>query len=115
MKKILLITLIITSLFSCRKTESLGFYQPIMMRLAVPDGPPEFKAGWHAGCRSGMLYKVFANSWVYQEGEFVDFGSGIYTSSPIFRDAWRDAYYACRLNIEGSIDKDFFFRSSPLQ
>ncbi len=33
------------------------FYQPATLSLDVPDGPPEYKAGWYDGCRSRLSIK----------------------------------------------------------
>lgn len=60
--KILNIVAIILLLSSCRGVDNMGFYQPITMDLKVPDGPPEFKAGWHAGCKSALANRGFQNS-----------------------------------------------------
>ena len=87
-------------LSSCRPTDNMGFYQPMTLDLKVPDGPPEFKAGWHAGCKSaiGASYD-FKNSIVYQ-GEFVgNYGSGVYQHDPYFQDGWRLAFFSCASHI----------------
>ena len=84
MRIFLLLTLIFTTLSSCRMTESMGFYQPMTLNLKVPDGPPEFKAGWHAGCKSANANQAFANSFVYQGKGGPDYGSGVYQHDPYF-------------------------------
>lgn len=91
MKKVLLIS-IMFFLFSCR---SNGFYQPYTMSLDLPDGPPEYKAGWRAGCRTAMSTAgrgFFANSVVYPN---VDFGDGTSHHDPLFVSGWLDAAFTC--------------------
>jgi len=61
----ILFLLILTISFSCRLPTNFGFNQPITLDLTVPDGPPEFKAGWYAGCNTALGNKYFANSFVY--------------------------------------------------
>jgi hypothetical protein len=98
LKKIFKI-IIIFSLFllnpSCRGIDNFGFYQPITMDLKVPDGPPEFKAGWHAGCKSALASRSFQNSFVYQDEYGANYGSGVYQHDPAFQLGWRTAFFAC--------------------
>jgi hypothetical protein len=75
--------------------ENFGFYQPVMMELAVPDGPPEYKAGWHAGCKTALSNKAFANASVYQDDKGATFGKGVYNHDPMYQTAWGQAYFAC--------------------
>ena len=100
MRKILIILLALLITSSCRMPESFGFYQPITMELAVPDGPPEYKAGWHAGCKSALGAKLFANASVYQTGAGPTFGSGAYTHDPMYQTGWGQAWYACMLTVD---------------
>ncbi len=93
--KILNIIVIILLLYSCRGIDNMGFYQPITMDLKVPDGPPEFKAGWHAGCKSALANRGFQNSFVYQEDQGPDYGSGVYQHDPYFQTGWRTAFFSC--------------------
>jgi hypothetical protein len=79
--------------------ESFGFYQPITMSLAVPDGPPEYKAGWHSGCKTALANKTFANASVYDDGKGPDFGNGIYQHDPGFQTGWGQGWFACVLHI----------------
>jgi hypothetical protein len=92
--KILSIILFLT-LNSCRGVDNMGFYQPITMDLKVPDGPPEFKAGWHAGCKSALAGRTFQNAFVYQEDQGPDYGSGVYQHDPYFQTGWRTSFFAC--------------------
>ena len=83
-------------LTSCRGVDNMGFYQPITLDLKVPDGPPEFKAGWHAGCKSAIASSYsFKNSIVYQEEFGGNYGSGVYQHDPYFQDGWRLAFFSC--------------------
>ncbi len=71
-----------------------GFYQPITLDLEIPDGPPEFKAGWRAGCRSALATKGFANSFVYTN----DYGNGTLQHDPAFARAWGRGWFGCILH-----------------
>ena len=85
---------------ACRLPDNAGFYQPITARVTVPDGPPEYKAGWHAGCRSGFAAKIFANSWVYErEAGTADFGSGVYQHDKAFQVGYGQGIWACYGNM----------------
>lgn len=86
-------------LISCRVPDNFGFYQPITMDLRVPDGPPEFKAGWHAGCKSALANRSFANSFVYQDDTGANYGSGVYQHDSIFQAGWRTAFNSCITHI----------------
>jgi hypothetical protein len=113
-----LIAAIILSTNSCRLPDSAGFYQPITLRLSVPDGPPEYKAGWHAGCKSALATKGFANAFVYQEGKGPDFGNGIYQHDPVFQTAWGQGWFSCALHVAQFVGTSNRFRSfahGPLQ
>lgn len=90
-KSIIFFAIILSA--ACNMPDNMGFYQPITMRMTVPDGPPEFKAGWYAGCKSGLgVGKGFANAWVYGGP---DFGSGVYQHDPLYQSAWSTAYFNC--------------------
>jgi hypothetical protein len=93
--KIFKIIAIILLLNSCRGIDNMGFYQPVTMDLKVPDGPPEFKAGWHAGCKSALANRGFQNSFVFQEENGPDYGSGVYQHDPYFQTGWRTAFFSC--------------------
>ncbi len=72
-----------------------GFYGPITFDREAPDGPPEFKAGWYAGCKTGSSLNVFANSGVFQKNSGPDFGTGVYTHDPDYQSAWGQGWFAC--------------------
>jgi len=93
--KFVIFIILFTGLSSCRGIDNYGFYQPITMDLKVPDGPPEFKAGWHAGCKSALAYRGFQNSLVYQDDKGANYGSGVYQHDPAFQTGWRTAFFAC--------------------
>lgn len=94
--------------------DSFGFYQPITMRLAVPDGPPEYKAGWHSGCKSALANEGFLNSWVYQEGKGPEFASGVYHHDPAFQTGWGQGWFACWLHVDDFM-KFGSMRHGPLE
>lgn len=87
-KKQIFFLLISLNLFACK---GIGFYEPITLNLEVPPGPPEYQAGWRAGCRSGLATKPFANSFVYN----ADFGNGIYQHDPNFIKGWGNGWFGC--------------------
>ncbi len=108
MRKTTSILLIILSLTCCRMPENAGFYQPITMSLAVPDGPPEYQAGWHAGCKSALAQKAFSNSAVYRTSKGPDLGNGIYQHDPVFQTGWGQGWFACSLHISQFVDFNSF-------
>ena len=85
--------------FSCRMPDNFGFYQPVLMETRVPDGPAEYKAGWHGGCRSALASKVFANSSVYQSGPGTYFGSGAFSHDSMYQTGWGQGWFSCVLTI----------------
>lgn len=100
---------------SCRLPSNFGFYQPITLEVAVPDGPPEYKAGWHAGCSSGMGLKTFANAQAkYKNSKGTDFGSGVYQHDQIFQLAWGHGFFACAIHA-GTFVEYNAMRHGPLQ
>jgi len=94
MKKFLLIAAILFLNSSCRLPTNFGFYQPITMDLNVPDGTPEFKAGWHDGCRSGNATGSFVNGAIYRTEAGPTF-SPIYQHSGDYKDGWGAGYWSC--------------------
>lgn len=110
---IILVTLLVT--FSCRLPTNFGFYQPITLDMAVPDGPPEYKAGWHGGCRTALgTSKYFANGVVYEDEDGTDFGSGVYQHDKIYQSAWGHGFFAC--NIHSAVFVEYrAMRTMPLQ
>jgi hypothetical protein len=87
--------LIVNFTISCKSFDNLGFYQPMTFDLTVPDGTPEFKAGWYAGCRSALGVGKFTNAWVYQGKNGANFGSGIYQHDPMFQTGYSQAWFIC--------------------
>ncbi len=69
--------------------------QPSTTRLEVPDGPPEYKAGWHDGCSSALSSLGFRNARFYRQ----DFGSGIYHQDSLYQTAWSSAWFACSAQV----------------
>ncbi len=100
--KIISKTLILLSLFlvaSCFENGHFkGFYEPAEISITVPNGPPEYRAGWYAGCRSGLSMKHHANSFVYN----VNFGNGVYTQMPAFQSGWGQGWFACVTTAAGA-------------
>ena len=94
MRKFLLITAALILISSCRMPTNFGFYQQITMDMNVPDGTPEFKAGWRDGCRSGLANGSFLNSAAYLTESGPSF-SPVYTHNGQYNTAWGNAYWAC--------------------
>jgi hypothetical protein len=94
-KNIIVIFLTFLTLYSCRFPDNFGFFQPITLDMKVPDGPPEFKAGWHNGCKSALGMRNFANSYVYQNKGSAEFGNGVYQHDQTYNSAWSNAFFVC--------------------
>ena len=108
------IFLLITILSGCVFPDHSGFYNPVTMSMAVPDGPPEYKAGWHAGCKTGSSIKSFANSWVFQTSKGPDFGTGVYVHDPVYQTGWGQGWFSCSI-YGGNFVNRFATEHSPLQ
>ncbi len=113
-KNIMVIFLAFLMLYSCRFPDNFGFFQPITMDLKVPDGPPEFKAGWHNGCKSALGMRVFANSYVYQNKRSAEFGSGVYQHDQTYNSAWSNAFFVCA-TYAGTFVSNNSLKFAPLQ
>ncbi len=104
---------IICSLLFFAACRSNGFYQPYTMDMTVPDGPPEYRAGWRAGCRTGLAASsnvFFANSFVYP----MDFGDGTYHHDSLFASGWIDSAFSCfEQNVTFTVVKGSF--QGPLE
>ncbi len=68
-----------------------GFYKPATMNLRIPDGPPEFQAGWHDGCNSALATSGFQNA----RFTSINMGSGIYQHDPVYQLAYGKALFSC--------------------
>jgi len=98
-----LYTLLVILLSGCS-----AFYTPMFVPVDVPDGPPEFQAGWYDGCRTGLGTKKSTASSVYD----ASFGSGIYQHDPIYERAWGRAFYTCYI-VGGRAVEQNIFKNSP--
>lgn len=107
LKNILLYFLLSLST-SCLHGE--GFNQPATLRLEVPPGPPEFQAGWRAGCRSALATKAFANSWVYTN----DYGNGTLQHDRAYARGWGYGWFACVLHTANFVNAPLF-KYGPLE
>ncbi len=85
--------LIISFLILIGGCKNSGFYGPYTMDLRVPDGPPEFQAGWHDGCASGLNNSSFQNARFHE----MSLGSGIYQHDPIYQMAYAKALFSCAI------------------
>jgi hypothetical protein len=113
-KNIMVIFLAFLMLYSCRFPDNFGFFQPITMDLKVPDGPPEFKAGWHNGCKSALGMRTFANSYVYQNKGSAEFGNGVYQHDQTYNSAWSNAFFVCA-TYSGNFVSYHSLKFAPLQ
>ncbi len=89
-------------------TANCNFYTPLGMPMDVPDGPPEFQAGWRDGCRTGLATGKYSNSAVYSP----TFGSGIYQHDKVYQKAWSSAFYTCYV-LGGRAADVHIFKSKP--
>lgn len=111
--KVLFILILGTT--SCRMPDSIGFSQPITLGLEVPDGPPEYKAGWHSGCRSALGVKLFANSFTYLKHKGgAEVSNGIYQHDPAFQTGWSQGWFSCNLH-SGTFTAFNAMRHGPLE
>ena len=92
-----------------------GFNQPITLDVRVPEGPPEYKAGWHGGCRSAMGTRSFANSFIYEDKKGgASLSNGIYQHDPVFQSGWAEGWFSCNLHI-GTFVNYTSMRHGPLE
>lgn len=98
MKKLFVI-MFLSLISACYKPDHSGFYNPITFSMTVPDGPPEYKAGWYAGCKTGSSLKTFANNSVFRKDAGPDFGSGVYAHDSLYQSGWGQGWFACSNHI----------------
>lgn len=84
--------------------DNFGFFQPITLSLVVPDGSPEYKAGWYGGCKTSLATGGFLNASIHQTEAGPDFGSGVYQHDPQFQTGWGQGYYACQTHTFGFVN-----------
>lgn len=100
LKKIITLLVLGFGVTSCYTPDHSGFYNPITLSMTVPDGPPEYKAGWYAGCKTGgSLRASFANNAVFQKNSGPDFGTGVYQHDSIYQSGWGQGWFACSNHI----------------
>ncbi len=87
MKKAIFNLIIITLLSSCD-----SMFKPFPLNFTVPDGPPEYRAGWHDGCSSALTASA-----AFMATRLNDFtmGSGIYQHDPAYQNAWSSGWFSC--------------------
>ena len=64
---------------------------PSTLELEIPDGPPEFRAGWHNGCHSALSMGSFNNARFHD----LTVGSGIYQHDEVYQTAWSNGWFSC--------------------
>ena len=112
--KILSVNIIFIMLLSCNANNK-GFHQPMTLDLKVPEGPIEYRAGWHDGCKSALaVSNQFLNSWVYKRKGGPDFGSGSFQALPGYQKGWSQGMFSCILHTYTFVQYRSF-KDSPLQ
>ena len=110
-----LVVITVLLLMSCEvMPDHFGFHAPLTLKMTAPDGPPEYKAGWAAGCRSGLTLKRFANSAVYQDGQGVYFGNGVYQHDSVFQSGWSHGWFSCVIHT-GVLNGQGIIGKAPLE
>ena len=66
-------------------------FQPLTMDMTVPDGPPEYRAGWHDGCSSALSFGGFHAAKFHK----LTMGNGMYQHDPVYQSAWSSAWFSC--------------------
>lgn len=74
--------------------QSNGFYAPMTMDLTVPDGPPEYKAGWHDGCSSSLAVSGFQNA----RFNPLTMGNGMYQHDQLYQLGYSNAIAICAIH-----------------
>lgn len=99
LEKFAILLCFIFAISSCVAPDHSGFYNPITLKMTVPDGPPEYKAGWYDGCRSGSSLKSFANNTVFRKDAGPNFGSGVYAHDAAYQTGWGQGWFSCSNHI----------------
>ena len=68
--------------------------RPFTIRDTVPDGPPEYQAGWHDGCETALSTANFYNS----RAKFsANLGSGIYQHDSAYGTGYTWGFNICMI------------------
>jgi hypothetical protein len=84
--KISILFIMISCMCSCK-----GMFEPMTADFEVPEGPPEYRAGWHDGCSTALSAGGFTSGKFHK----LTFGGGTYTHDPAYQGAWTAGWYAC--------------------
>ncbi len=107
--KFIIIVIVFELLASCRL---VGFYEPITLDTEIPDGPPEYRSGWRAGCRSGLgTSRSFTNAAAAYEANY---GTGVYLHDPAFATGWGQGFFACVIHTATFVERNAM-RHGPLE
>ncbi|MFT7087637.1 MAG: hypothetical protein ACJAZX_001076 [Rickettsiales bacterium] len=89
-----LLALIILTLFlsGCK-----GLFLPMTMDLEVPDGPPEYQAGWQDGCSSALSAGGYGSAKFHK----LSMGDGSYQHDSTYQSAWGSGWFACVIQAGG--------------
>ena len=98
----ILLTLLIIVVSGCN-----AFYHPMFLSLEIPDGPPEFKAGWHDGCITALSSGKSANGGAYLPSA----GSGVYQHDQVYQDAWSAAFLICVITADRGTSDNIFAKT----
>ena len=104
--KIILICFAMLLLSDCRRA-----FVPFTTNLKVPDGPPEFQAGWRDGCSSGFSTGNFV------AGRFQDYtiGDGSLQHDPTYHNAFVAGWFSCYTSSRGFTDFPGGLDTAPFQ
>lgn len=85
-------------------------FQPLTLDLKVPDGPPEYQAGWHDGCSTALSLGGFHAAKMHK----LTLGDGTFQHDPVYQGAWSSGWFACAVQA-GDYTGLPGFNSAPLE
>lgn len=85
-------------------------FQPLTLDLKVPDGPPEYQAGWHDGCSTALSLGGFHAAKMHK----LTLGDGTFQHDPVYQSAWSSGWFACAVQA-GDYTGLPGFNSAPLE
>jgi hypothetical protein len=85
---------IIISVFALILCSCNAATKPYTLRDTVPDGPPEYQAGWHDGCQTALSTGAFYNA----RSKFTpNLGSGIYQHDSAYNTGYTWGFNVCMI------------------
>jgi major membrane immunogen (membrane-anchored lipoprotein) len=85
------------------------FTRAFTTNIEVPDGPPEYQAGWHDGCSTSFSASAFSNARFSK----MTMGNGMYQHDQVYQTAWSHGWYACTIQTGNFVGHPMFV--APLQ